>query len=278
MNNRFTRISSLAVVAGLLLGLLAQAGQKTQPAKEKEPAVKQPTAQKPPYLGIGVEGVPPAMARQMPNLKGRGVIIAEVAKDSPAQKAGLKPYDILVSFEQQQVYSPDQFVKLVQNDKPGQSVTLEVLRGGKQEAIKVTLGERPANAWGQERMSNYFPPGFGAPQGRGMQGKDMWERFDSLNLTRIDDKRFKVDIKFRDDKGKVEQKHFEGTRQEIQQAIQKAKDMPASEREHLLRSLDLGQGGYSSFMFPPMYFPMRPGIWRDSDIWDPNDVNNPLER
>ena len=73
------------------------------------------------YLGVGVEAVPSALEKQLPTLNNQGVLIAEVAKDSPAQHAGLKPYDILVSYDDHQLYSPEQLVKLVQNDKPGRA-------------------------------------------------------------------------------------------------------------------------------------------------------------
>ncbi len=60
------------------------------------------------HLGIGVESVPPALFSQLPDVlsKGQGVLVAQVAKDSPAAKAGLQPNDILLSFGDQKLYSP----------------------------------------------------------------------------------------------------------------------------------------------------------------------------
>ena len=67
------------------------------------------------YLGVGVESLPTALTSQMPSVlsEGCGVLVADVAAGSPAEKAGLKQNDILISYDDQRLYSPEQFVKLV---------------------------------------------------------------------------------------------------------------------------------------------------------------------
>ena len=44
--------------------------------------------------------------------KGQGVLVVQVTPDTPAAKAGLRPRDILVNYDDQKLYSPEQLIKL----------------------------------------------------------------------------------------------------------------------------------------------------------------------
>ncbi|MEZ6081498.1 MAG: PDZ domain-containing protein [Pirellulaceae bacterium] len=46
--------------------------------------------------------------------EGRGVLVADVMDDSPVAKAGLRKHDVLVRYDDQDLYSPEQLVKRVQ--------------------------------------------------------------------------------------------------------------------------------------------------------------------
>lgn len=69
------------------------------------------------------------------------VVVGEVTKDSPADKAGLKAGDVISAANGTAISTPDQLVKLVQAAKPGDKMTLSVTRDGKAQEITVTLGE-----------------------------------------------------------------------------------------------------------------------------------------
>jgi len=222
------------------------------PPTKEQPGAVQGAGQKLAWLGVGVEPLPEILANQLsavvPN--GQGLLIFRMFKDSPAAKAGLKVNDILVSLDNQKLTSPEEFMRLVRNDKPGQEVTLSYVRGGKAETMKVALGEREA----------FNPPGFRPPldeqlreqfeeyesnnAGRG------WESFDSLKLTRLDGNRWRAEIEFRDKDGKKQQKTFEGTRHEIRKGIRAEKDLPTEEQHHLLRALNLPNPAFE-FRKPP---------------------------
>jgi hypothetical protein len=81
-----------------------------------------------------------------------------------------------------------------------------------------------------------------------------WESFDSMTLRKTGDNRFKVEIQYLDKTGKKTERHsFEGTREEIRRDIEAEKNLPANEREHLLRGLDIpveSTSGYRSAVFP----------------------------
>jgi len=192
---------------------------------------------------MSFQPVPPDLANLPPNFKGPGAMIISVNPDSPAQKAGLKPLDIVTAYNQHEVTSPDQLVKMVYDDKPGNQVAIDVFRNGKKESVKVALGERPATppaGFPGNPPSGPFP-GPNPPLTGARPGVN-WDNFDSLTLTRVDEQRFKAEIAYKNDKGKVERKSFEGTRDEIRQKIETARDLPAPERNHLMRSLGIMPG------------------------------------
>lgn len=91
--------------------------------------------------GQGQQGTPFQMPQGMMQ-----VTIAEVTKDSPADKAGLQAGDVISAANAAAINTPDALVKLVQAAKPGDKVTLSVLRDGKAQDIAVTLGENPDKA------------------------------------------------------------------------------------------------------------------------------------
>ncbi len=228
-----SRMTAVCLVAAALWVFPAWglSGQQKSGAEAKSAPTQQAPLKMQAYLGVGVEAVPSALEKQLPTLNNQGVLIAEVAKDSPAQHAGLKPYDILVSYDDHQLYSPEQLVKLVQNDKPGRQVSLGVVSAGKSEKIKATLGEHhPTEVSSHHPAMSIIPDESRFFTVRPQQ-ESSWDAFDSLNLTRLDDKTFKAEISYRAKDGEIKRHSFKGTRHEISAAIEKEKDMPAAERE-----------------------------------------------
>lgn len=74
----------------------------------------------------------------------KGAIIKNVIDESAAQKAGLKADDIITQFGDKEINSPDDLRIAVQSYKPGDEVTLQYLRDGKKDSVKVDLG-KPQN-------------------------------------------------------------------------------------------------------------------------------------
>ena len=74
-----------------------------------------------------------------------GVIITDLSdSDSPAAKAGIKPGDVIVSFNGKKVTDPDDLRSMVANTAPGEDVPVTVMRDGKEMSFTVRLGERQA--------------------------------------------------------------------------------------------------------------------------------------
>lgn len=243
-----------ALCAVLLFGLCGS--MVAQRADDRKPTDDRRTA-KEAYLGVVVEKVPPMLRSQMPDLlpDGQGIMVMSVAKDSPAAKAGLMNHDVLLTFGEQKLNSPEQLVKLVRGQSPGQTVSLNYVRGGKQASIKVTLGENTQAPMGQENPNifRFFPDDHFQmlfEENELRNGDKSWTSFDAMKLTRTDSNKWNAEIEYRNKEGKKETKKFSGTRQEIRKQIQEEKDLPDSEKHHLLRAMNLHPPVFE-FHFPP---------------------------
>lgn len=69
-------------------------------------------------------------------------IVDEVYPDSPAEKAGIQPGDVITRFGGQRVFSFDQLPQLVQMRRPGEDVEVELLREGQTRRLEIRVGER----------------------------------------------------------------------------------------------------------------------------------------
>jgi serine protease Do len=68
-----------------------------------------------------------------------GVIISQVRPKGPADQAGLKPEDVIVSVDGTQIKDGDELVAIISEKKPGTTVKLGYVRNGKQETATVTI-------------------------------------------------------------------------------------------------------------------------------------------
>jgi serine protease Do len=95
------------------------------------------------YLGVSVQDATAALTKALGVPVGEGALVADVAKDSPAEKAGLKTDDVIVALDGQKVTSSGELTRRVALKKPGSSASFTVYRGTKKDEKKVTLATRP---------------------------------------------------------------------------------------------------------------------------------------
>jgi putative serine protease PepD len=74
---------------------------------------------------------------------GGGAQVAEATPGGPAARAGIQAGDVVIEVDGEQVQDPDDVAQAISDDKPGDEVEVKVQRGGSEETIEVTLGERP---------------------------------------------------------------------------------------------------------------------------------------
>ncbi len=88
-------------------------------------------------LGVGLENITSAT----------GVKIAQVVPGAAAEKAGLKPNDIILSLDGQAFDNTQKFTLEIQSHKPGTQVSLRVLRDGSEITLQATLGVMEKREW-----------------------------------------------------------------------------------------------------------------------------------
>ncbi|HXH04717.1 MAG TPA: DegQ family serine endoprotease [Candidatus Competibacteraceae bacterium] len=95
------------------------------------------------WLGVSIQDLNQALAETFGLDKPRGALVAQVNPDSPADKAGLKSGDVILSYDGTTLERSSQLPPLVANTPVGRKVPLSVLRDGKQMNLVVTVGELP---------------------------------------------------------------------------------------------------------------------------------------
>jgi hypothetical protein len=95
------------------------------------------------WLGVSTSRVPPAL-RQHLKLKNKGVglVVESVEPESPADQAGLEQFDILEKLDDQWIVNSEQFSVIVRMHKPGEEVTLSLIREGQPTTVKAKLAEK----------------------------------------------------------------------------------------------------------------------------------------
>ena len=235
----------------LLIGSPVLLGQENEAyfgkkAMESPPAKAEKVAHRT-YLGVDVMLPSAKLIENRPEglLKGQGLFVSAVVADSPADKAGIKPYDVILTFDGQKLFAPGQLVDLVSGDKAGKEVAIEILRDGKTLDVKATLGSRDIlyavlpgeNVLGrlESRILDEMPM-------RGIMPRRMtrvmnselkagekesgWESFDSMTLKKIGNGRFAVEIGYLGKNDKIETKKFEGDARGNPQGHPRAKRPP----------------------------------------------------
>lgn len=107
------------------------------------------------FLGVQVRDIKTEDVSSLKLPKEEGVYIEDVSSDGPAAKAGLKEKDVITRFSGIPVISVRQFTRLVADTPPGRTVTVEIIRDGRQSTLSVTLAKRSA----PEYSWNFRHPG-----------------------------------------------------------------------------------------------------------------------
>ncbi len=114
--------------------------------KKVEPKKEAPKAEAPksarPWLGLQPEELSDELRAQLDLEDGTGLLVSDVLPESPALKAGLKKNDILLKIDGKAVKGEEALAKYMQTAKVGQEATLTILRKGKEQTLKATIGER----------------------------------------------------------------------------------------------------------------------------------------
>jgi len=94
------------------------------------------------YLGIGVQDVDSARARELKLKEERGVEVTAVEEDSPASRAGLHKGDVVLEMSGQRIEGVEQFVRMVRELPVGREAKLSVSRGGDPQTVTAKMAQR----------------------------------------------------------------------------------------------------------------------------------------
>jgi len=98
------------------------------------------------WLGVMIQDLTPDLAKSFGLKEEKGVLISDVVKDGPAEKAGLKRGDVVLKFDEKEIQNAHELSFLVANTQPDTTVTVVVIRDGKAKDIKVKIGTMPEEA------------------------------------------------------------------------------------------------------------------------------------
>jgi serine protease Do len=92
-------------------------------------------------IGVSIQDVNQSLAQSFGLDRPRGALIAPVESGGPADKAGLKPGDVLLAIEGKEIERSNELPPLVASVKPGDKATFQVWRDRKKVPVTVTVGE-----------------------------------------------------------------------------------------------------------------------------------------
>ena len=92
------------------------------------------------WVGVSAQDLTPDLAKSFGLALPKGALLAEIEKDGPADKAGLKKGDVVVSYQDRPVSDASIFRNDVANSPIGQPAQVGIWRDGKKQEISVTIG------------------------------------------------------------------------------------------------------------------------------------------
>jgi S1-C subfamily serine protease len=97
------------------------------------------------FIGVEIESMTPSLQQEYGFTVSSGAVVMSVIADTGAAAAGVKQGDIIVGINSSRISSSQDVQSVVSAFKPGQTITLHIVRGSKHISIDVTLGRAPAS-------------------------------------------------------------------------------------------------------------------------------------
>ncbi len=97
------------------------------------------------YMGVELVSVDPQIQQQFGITASSGAFVAQVVAGSPADQAGIRGGDVITSIDGQTVSAASDVSSIIQNDKPGQKISVQLQRGSNQMTVQLTLGTAPSS-------------------------------------------------------------------------------------------------------------------------------------
>ena len=97
------------------------------------------------WLGIRAQDVSPDLAASLGYHRSGGelTVVTDVAENSPAAEAGIKPGDVIVEYNSKPLPKHHDFRSMIADTPPGQKATLKIFRGKLERLVSLKIGELP---------------------------------------------------------------------------------------------------------------------------------------
>ncbi|MDG7056201.1 MAG: DegQ family serine endoprotease [Wolbachia endosymbiont of Meromenopon meropis] len=106
------------------------------------------------WLGIQVQPITREFVESL-NLKDtKGALVADVVKNSPAEKGGIRVGDILLEFDGKRIDRMTQLPQMVSRTEPEKKVRIKLLRSGKEMNLSIVVGESTSDSQGNSQEEN----------------------------------------------------------------------------------------------------------------------------
>jgi S1-C subfamily serine protease len=132
------------------------------------------------YLGVGIQPLSPELAESFGLDRTTGALVNQVLPDSPADKAGVRRGDVLLTYNDREISGVRNLQLLVANTPAGGSARLGILRDGRRLELSVTIASRelPAAAADDGAEQKGRKTGLGltvvpGPEGEGVQVEEV---------------------------------------------------------------------------------------------------------
>ena len=96
------------------------------------------------WIGVEVQAITAELADSFGMVSSEGTLISGVMRGSPAERAGVKPGDVLLAVEGRKVNDPQAMLEAIAALAPGRKAGFELRRGKEKLDLKVEIGRRPA--------------------------------------------------------------------------------------------------------------------------------------
>ena len=96
------------------------------------------------FIGVFLTDVTPALQRSLSLSTARGALVQDVTGGSPAERAGLRTYDVIVDVDGRDIGTNEELIRDISARQPGTVARLGVLRDARRVTVPVKLAERPS--------------------------------------------------------------------------------------------------------------------------------------
>ena len=94
------------------------------------------------WLGVGIQDLTPELANYYGLSEEKGVLVTQVFEDDPADKAGVKANDVILSVDGKAVSTGRELSAMIANTPVGHRTKIDLIRDGKRKTLTVTLAKR----------------------------------------------------------------------------------------------------------------------------------------